>query len=300
MKVQRLTKLQYDKITTHIFMLGDKLREALDKKNKDIKSFVWKGRKEEVNGMLMQKEQKLIDASESELKGYYEHCDSMLYNTDRDNPGRYPLLEIIKDQRAKCNIELFLRWLNVELDIARYKFMESMRGFLDKNRASIPDIGKCPIKVAVQGCPQEFEEIPIDSVLDGCLDKLGKFNKQHITLTFILKQGLWFTEADKKELTERDSKGAVKDRKQVVKERLGLDKPNISLYVTPKGLSWLQLRAMVGLKSKKYSELTTEQLETLRNRILFSLEDEVRYHINQWETRKEQIKQVCEYKGYTL
>lgn len=281
-------------------MLGDKLREAFDKKNKDIKSFVWKGKKEEVNGILMQKEQKLIDASEAELRSYYEHCNSMLYNNDKDNPGRYPLLEIIKDQRMKCNIELFLRWLSIEKDMPRYRFMESMRGFMDTNRENIPDIGKHPISIAVKGCPQEFQEIPIDFILDGCLDKLGRFNKQHITLTFILKQGIWFTDADKKELTERDAKGAIKDRKQVVKERLGLDKPNINLYVTPKGLNWPQLRAMVGLKSKKYSELTTDQLEVLRNRILFSLEDEVRYHIDQWETRKDQIKQVCEHKGYTL
>lgn len=100
-------------------------------------------------------------------------------------------------------------------------------------------------------------------------------------------------------MTEKTASGEYREKAEVAKERLGLN-PTANLYMTPKGLSFTQLRAMVNLKSKKYSELTTSQLETLRNRILFSLEDEVKFHINQWETRKNQIKKVCEAKGYTL
>ena len=57
---------------------------------------------------------------------------------------------------------------------------------------------------------------------------------------------------------------------------------------------------MVNLKSKKYSHLTTEQLLTLRKRILFALVADVKYHISQWETRMRQIEKVAEYHGYTL
>ena len=88
---------------------------------------------------------------------------------------------------------------------------------------------------------------------------------------------------------EKDPKtGQIRDKIEVAKERLGL-KPTMPLYVTPKGLSYSQLRSMVNLKSKKYTEL-----------ILYSLEDEVKFHISQWETRKNQIKLVCDAKGYTL
>ena len=151
----------------------------------------------------------------------------------------------------------------------------------------------------MNNCPEEFKDIPTELVREGCLDRLGKFNKQHITLTFILKQGLWFTAQESKDLVEKDSDGQLRDKLVVSRERLGL-KPTAPIYITPKGLNYTQLRAMVNLKSKKYTELTTDQLKVLRNRILYSLAEEVKFHISQWETRKEQIKMVCDAKGFTL
>lgn len=279
-------------------MIKEKLAAAIAKKNNDINTFVWKGRKVEVNGQLVQDEKKLVDCSEDELRTFYKHCDSMLYNTSKECPGRYVLLDIIEDQRVRCNAELFLRWLEQEKSTPRFTFLSSLRVFLDNNKG-IDTKNVFISEALVGGCPAEFARLPIDIVLEGCLDKLGKFNKQHITLTFILKQGLWFTQQESKDLTEKTPSGEFREKAEVAKERLGL-KPSVNLYMTPKGLSFAQLRAMVNLKSKKYSELTTPQLETLRNRILFSLEDEVKFHIGQWETRKNQIKMVCDAKGYTL
>ena len=57
---------------------------------------------------------------------------------------------------------------------------------------------------------------------------------------------------------------------------------------------------MLNLRAKKYSELTTDQLVTLRNKVLFRLEQEVNYHITSWEERIRQIKMVAESKGITL
>lgn len=278
--------------------MKEKLAAAIAKKNNDINTFIWKGRKVEVNGQLVQEEKRLVDCSEEELRTFYNHCESMLYNDSKEFPGRYVLLDIIKDQRERCNAELFLRWLEQEGSVPRYTFLASLRVFLDNNKGI--DTKEVFISEALVGdCPTEFARLPIDVVLEGCLDKLGKFNKQHITLTFILKQGLWFTQQESKDLTEKTATGEFREKADVAKERLGL-KPSVNLYMTPKGLSFTQLRAMVNLKSKKYSELTTPQLETLRNRILFSLEDEVKFHISQWETRKNQIKMVCDAKGFTL
>lgn len=279
-------------------MMKEKLVAAIAKKNNDVNTFVWKGRKIEVNEQYVQEEKKLMDCSEQELKSFYNHCESMLYNDNKEYPGRYVVLNIIKDQRERCNTELFLRWLEQDKGIPRFTFLPSLRAFLDNNTDIDPK--ETFISEALVGdCPAEFARLPIELVLEGCLDKLGKFVKQHITPAFIFRQGLWFTQQESKELTEKTDKGEYREKAEVAKERLGL-KSTVNLYMTPKGLSFTQLRAMVNLKSKKYSELTSIQLETLRNRILFSLEDEIKFHISQWETRKNQIKMVCDAKGYTL
>lgn len=280
-------------------IIRERLEEAMASKKTDIKSFIWKGRKQEINGEIVQEEIRLIDASESQLKSFYAHCRSMLYNQDKQNPGRYVLIDIIKDQTERCNCELFLRWLEQEKGKPRFNFLSDIRTILDNNKDSITDTKNVPISAIVGGCPDEFKELPISLVMDGCLDRLGKFNKQHITLTFVLKQGLWFSPQELKDLTVKNEDGTTRDRVEVVKERLGL-KPSINIYITPKGLSYTQLRAMVLLKSKKYSELTTDQLKTLRNVILFALSDEARFHISQWESRMEQIEMVASEKGYDL
>ena len=77
-------------------IIRERLEEAIASKKADIKSFVWKGEKKEVNGVLTQEEVRLIDADENQLKKFYNHCMSMLYNEDKQNPGRYLLLNIIQ------------------------------------------------------------------------------------------------------------------------------------------------------------------------------------------------------------
>lgn len=218
-------------------MIKEKLAAAIAKKNNDINTFVWKGRKVEVNGQLVQDEKKLVDCSEDELRTFYKHCDSMLYNTSKECPGRYVLLDIIEDQRVRCNAELFLRWLEQEKSTPRFTFLSSLRVFLDNNKG-IDTKNVFISEALVGGCPAEFARLPIDIVLEGCLDKLGKFNKQHITLTFILKQGLWFTQQESKDLTEKTPSGEFREKAEVAKERLGL-KSSVNLYMTPKGLSLL-------------------------------------------------------------
>ena len=90
-------------------VMRDKMLEAIDAKNNDIKSFIWKLAKNKSTGV--QEEIRLIDATEEQLNSFYKHCMSMLYSKDKINPGRYTLLDIIKDQREKCNVELYLRKL---------------------------------------------------------------------------------------------------------------------------------------------------------------------------------------------
>ena len=282
--------------------LGTKMAEAIERRKADINSFVWKGRKVEVDGQFKQEEKRLVDCSEAELRSFYDHCQSMLYNKSDKDPGRYVLLGIIKDQRVRCNAELFLRWLEdpEEVGFPRFKFLEALRGFLDTNRETVD-----PTTFQINGvlksdqCPTEFADIPCSIVLEGCLDRLGRFDKHHLTLSFILKQGLWFTPQESKDLAIKDENGNIRDRIEVVRENLKLP-TTIKIHTSPKGLSYSQLRSMINLKSKKYSDLTTDQLKLLRDRILFSLEDDVRWHADQWEERKKQIIKVMESKGYSL
>ena len=273
--------------------IKEKLVEALAKKENDINLFVWKGKKSEINGQLMQDEVKMVDCSVKELQGFYRHCESMLYNDNKDNPGRYLLLEIITDQRDRCNTEMFLKWLSKEKNTSKYAFLTSLQEFLNNNPQINPD--EAPISVAVGGCPKEYTNLSIAMVLSGCLDTLGYFSKKHITLTFLLKQGLWFTSEESKKMAKEN----VTDKLEYARKYLGLKSTN-NLRIDPKGLSLAQMYSMVTLKSKKYSELTDIQLETLRNRILFSLENEVRFHIQQWENRERQIKLVLQSKGVEI
>ena len=278
--------------------------EAIEAKNNDVKSFVWKlARKSDGS----QEEIHLMDATPEQLNSFYKHCKSMLYSDDKVNPGRYVLLKIIGDQRKKCNIELFLRKLESGALSAdgkpypRHLYIQDIRSYMDANKDQFPvsERKNIPISAIPGNLPREFGRISIDDVIDGGLDKLGHFDNKHITFSFILNMGVYLTPAEMKEFNEKDKDGNPRKKPDLIKERLGL-KPSVSLTVKPTGLNFSELRAMINLKPKKYSELTTDQLTVLRNKVLFRLEDEVQFHIEQWEERMRQIELVAKERGITL
>lgn len=280
--------------------LQEKLYEAIEKKNLDVNSFIWKGHKVlDESGKYKQSEQKLMDMTEPELLACYEHCKTMLYNKDPQNPGRYVVLEIIADQRDRCGAELFLRSVEQNNGLTRFSLIGAINEFLANNREVLKGI-KPTMDLAFSNIANEFEKLPISLVIDGCLDRLGAFNKKHITRTFILKQGIWLTPAESKDLVEYDAAGNIIDRLLVIRERLNI-KDVEKLYLNAKGLNYTQMRAMLNIKpNKKYMDLTTLQLETLRNRLLFNLEETVKNHITAWERRMEEIEMVAEVKNYKL
>jgi hypothetical protein len=291
-------------------VLEDKLNVAKENRSNDVRTFVWKGAKEEINGNKVQKEIRLVDATPEQLQSFYNHCRSMLYNTNsKENPGRYVLLDMIKEQREKCNTELYLRFLEKE-DLLNHRpkyprinYLQDLRASLslEENKQKCPKEiwNQVPIRALTNGIPAEYANIPLATVIDGCLDCLGRFDKSHITLSFILKLGVWFKPQEMKSLSKKDADGKTIDRLTVAKQYLGL-KDNSKMRIDPAGLSLSELEAMVKLKSKKYSELTTDQLTLLRNNVLFRLEDEVEFHISQWEERIEQIKKVAQSRGIEL
>lgn len=285
-------------------VMREKLTEAIEAKNNDIKSFVWKlARKADGT----QEEIRLVDATPEQLKIFYSHCESMLHSTDKINPGRYVLLQIIDEQRRKCNVELFLRKLEQGTICAdnkpypRHLYIQDLRAYMNAHKEDFPsnELKNISIAACTGGLPREFERISIEEVLDGGLDQLGWFDNKHITFSFILNMGVYLTPAEMKEFDEKDKDGNTRSKLEVIKERLNI-KNTVKLTVKPAGLSFNELRAMVNLKPKKYSELTTDQLTVLRNKVLFKLENEVMFHIEQWEERMRQLRMVAESKGITL
>lgn len=284
--------------------MRDKLMVAIEAKNNDIKSFVWKlARKADGT----QEEIRLVDATPEQLNKFYKHCKSMLYSTDKLNPGRYVLLDIIEEQRKKCTVEIFLRKLESGSICAdkqpypRYLYLQDLRAYMNAHKNEFPsnELGNISIATCTGGLPREFERISIKEVLDGALDQLGYFDNKHITFSFILNMGVYLTPAEMKEFDEKDKDGNTRSKLEVLKERLGI-KDTVRLTVKPTGLNFNELRAMINLKPKKYFDLTTDQLTVLRNKVLFRLENEVLFHIDQWEERIRQLKAVAESKNISL
>lgn len=263
-----------------------------------LNTYVWKYPKTIVNGEVQQESKLLMDMDYNELQKHSIYCNTMLYNSEKNTLGRYEVLKLIQEQRQKCNAELALRYLEVDFGIPRFKFLEMLNTFVDQNKENYPHIRDEKIEVMIDKISSEYKNIKINMLFDACMDKLGKLDKKHITLAFIVEQGLWFEPSEMTELLEYNDDGTIKDRLEVIKERLSL-KYSTNLTIKPSGLSYKEFRAMVLLnKSKKYSELSSDQLKTLRNKILFRLEERVRKHIDFWSEKQNEITKVMQHKGY--
>lgn len=277
---------------------GDKLQEALNAKNNDVESFVWKFPKDRETKKAEQI--RLIDATESQLRKFYHHCNDMLYSTDKKHIGRNILFELIQNQRHCCNVELFLRKLESgelcadKRPYPRVTYLQDLRAHLNANKDTYKyeEYKTTPITTCISNLPREYEDISIMDVIDGCLGNLGVFNSEHLTYSFILSLGIYLSPDELKELPS-------KDRMSTIKEKLHI-KQNIMLQIIPSGLTYSELRAMLSLHTRRYSELTTEQLTLLKNTVLFRLEDKILSQINAWELRKEQIEKVASIKHINL
>lgn len=280
-------------------VLGDKLREALNAKANDVNSYVWKGPK--VNGV--QEEIKLVDADYDQLKRFYNHCEQMLYNSDTKNPGRLTLLDIVSDQIQRCRAELLIRWLRAEKQYTNTRCLEDLRITIKNNKEILTNetIKVYPIGNILNGIPVEFREVPVSLVMDACLDSLGLFDNSHLTLNFIVKMGLWFTQQEmQKDLYRKDPvTGKAVNRLLVVSKELRLN-PSISLKICDTGLSYAEFRSMCRLKRDKYANLTSDQLRLLSSKVLYRFQNQCESQAKQWKDKMEEIKKVAELKGWDI
>lgn len=285
-------------------VLGDALKKAIDAKKNDYSNFVWKGEKRKEGDKYVQTSEKIAEMTPERLKECWKHCEKMLRNEDPRHLGRYNVLEEVTDQINKCNVELLLRYMENSYQrdetrgaIKRFSLMISLRTLMDNN-PEISDWNRVPMTQVSSELPIEFHTISVADVLDGCTDSLGAFDKQHLTMTFITKMGLWFTKSEEGEL--KGTSNSNTERLRIAKERLHLP-AKLVLRFSEKGLSYHEMRAMLTLpKKQKYSDMTTDQLVTLRNKVLLRLSREVDGHIFNWNRLQRQIELVAKSKGINL
>lgn len=268
---------------------GEQLQKAMD----SINSLTWKDK----NGNVI----KLMDAPAADLIKWYKHCYEMLHNTSPFNPGKITIKNHIWKTWDSCNTELFMRYLLHEKDIPNLKTKMDLLNLINEYKNnSEENILDQSISVIFDGLDPIFERITINKLMDACFDKLDVLNKKMITDKFILSQGIWLTDEEKIELTVTDERGRMRNRMEVVKERLCL--PNdIKIRICPTGLSFAEFRSLVQLSTlPKISSLSTIALKTLRDKILLLLDNDINYHIDKWTTLLNNISRVAEARNINI
>lgn len=282
-------------------VIKEKYKEAVDKKNNDISSFVWLFAKQGHD----QKSIRLVDATEEQLKSFYKHCNAMLYNNSKRNPGKYVLLDLVREQRDKCNIELFIRKIETGVlcadgkGIPRFVLCQNILDFRKKNLEyfTTHDFESSPIRLVISKLPREYENLSIGSVMEACLNQLGTFTNRHINTKFIFSLGIQLTPKEMVEFTPKA--GDNRTRMDIVKEKLGVKK-SIMLEITSKGLSFSEFRAITSLHMDTYDHLSTDQLTVLRNKVLLRLEAKLLLDATNWKNRLNEIIKVAKAKNIIL
>ena len=102
--------------------------------------------------------------------------------------------------------------------------------------------------------------------------------------------GLWFTPREmQKDLYRKDPEtGKARNRLDVVKEELRT------------GLSYTEFKAIYMLQRDKYSNLTSEQLKLLSNKILYRFQIQCEEQAKQWLTKIDEINKVAADKGWDV
>lgn len=312
-------------------VLGNKLNQAMNAKENDVESFVWKGSRKIVNGVRMQSTIKMVDMTEEELNNAYKHCESMLYSNNYENPGRRVLLDQIEDQRTRCNAELFLIWLaypsegSTRQGIVRTSFFNMLNNQIsaqakqyaeenlqngegETNANTIADtLFKEWTLGDIMNSDEEsftiFASLPLNIVREACLSALGKCIRKHITLTFITELGLWFTRSELMELNKKDENGKLVDRLQQAAEILNIkikdpknleDKKGLILKIDDrKGLTLKEFGAMLTFRKDKFDKRYSDLTKVQ----LETLRDKVLLHLEnkvRWQASEweKRIKQI--------
>ncbi len=279
----------------------------------NINSYVWKDARLTFNKNEKQVETRLVDMEEEQLQMVYEHCKEMLYNTNPKNAGRMIILDQIAKQINYCRTELALRWFK--------SLTDSKGNYLYTNESLMIDLRSWtsnlenPEEYFLQDflqVPNEYKKVKIIDLQSACRDMLGAFDHSKITYTFIYKLGIYLTQEELK-VIDNDLKEAGLDPDHYTLQakidnhiKTPLMITNEEIRINPKGLTEAEFRDMINMKHRKgykmckYSTLTTSQLHTLVNKVLYALEDRTKMQVKKWKELMSQIEEVAKYKGYQL
>lgn len=226
----------------------------------------------------------------------------MLYNEDSWAVGRVLVKRNIHNIIAACNTELFVRYLIHESGVDTFKTRKDILDCISNYRTNADhDIIDDTIDVIFNGLQPEFEKITICQLMDACFDKLGVFNSKMINLKFLLFQGIWLTNQEKVDLTEKDERGVMRDRKEVIIERLSLNIDPRQLRFNQRGLSYTEFRSIVQLSPmSKISSLPSSTLTTLRDKVLLLLDNDLDHHINKWTKLLRNCQEVAKMRHIPL
>ena len=274
---------------------GDTLNKAIETSKErartDINNLVWKYK----NGTS----KRLMDMDQDELQKCYDHCNSMLYSKTKTTPGKYVIKQIINRTYENVNAELFMRYILHEVNLEMFKTNKDLFDFIIAQKSSLNLKDSDYVTTIFTSVPTIFEKVTIDRLLSACFDKLDALNRKIISDKFIVSQGIWLTNEEKKELQEFVD-GKQRDFMDVIKERLILNN-SLKLRIDRKGLSYNEFRSLVKLDQyPKISSLPTATLTLLRDKILLLLDYDVEYHIAKWENLISNIKKVAEKKNFIL
>lgn len=264
--------------------------------NVNVEQYIWKLKKDPITRKY--ETVKMVECSLDKLGEFKNHCNSMLYSKDKNNPGGFTLLETINDQINSCKTELFFRKYNIN----KFTFLDSIRAFRESNKDVLNELletGKIkyiPLSICTDNLDEEFKNIPLDIIVQGCLYNLGAFTNDRLSLNFILNRlGLYLTKTEYKQFLEENPGAKIKDILQIIKEQLLLN-PDVKIRIHEKGLSYSEFRAILKANNMKYEDMSTEQLNTLIYKVLPQLIILIESQIETWETLLEQIEEVIDYK----
>jgi len=235
--------------------------------------------------------------SADELNKCYVHATDMLYNKDRKNPGKYQVRENILKTYSECCAELFRRTLIYEMDNSPFKDNKDVLDYVNAYKTSgtartVSDI--------FENVPNRYKNVLISDLIDACIDRGGVINRKLVSDKFIVSQGVWFTNEEMNDLLEYNEDGKVRNRLDVIKERLFL-KDDVYLRTNVNGLTYNELRSLLNIKPyAKISNLSTFTLQVLVDKILLLLDSNLNYHIDKWTTIKSNIEKVAELNGISL
>ena len=271
---------------------ADKLVQAFDNKENDINRWVWK--------MSNGNEVRMLDLTPEQIQHNYTHVLEMLNNKDPYHPGVQRKRDQVRRMWDCANTELLLRHILYDYNIEGLRTNKDLLDYISAHKQTNGLKNTDYVTSIFNGLNDCYKKITIDDLLSACLDSLPAFNKRLISDKFILSLGIWFTEQEKKDLTEYTSDGKYRNRKDVIKERLLLN-PNVEIRFNSKGLTYSEFRSLLRIEGHpKFSTMTTDVLKLLRDKVLLLLDQDLEYHIQKWSILKEKLEIVASYKGLKL